>query len=154
MNYRELRQHIEGLSDAELDSEVTIFDDINNIVKDIEGYVYFLTDDCIIYNRVDLTAEELDNLFEVVTDAQEEKLLCCVSLRLGQNTTKRTLSGKLGSDFMPPTVYLTDDKFLLWNFTTVPFGSYWGYPLSVDGHIFPSHLAKKIIKNTKKIIKN
>ena len=120
----------------------SIFDDINNIVKDIEGYVYFLTDDCIIYNRVDLSAEELDNLFEVVTDAQKEKLLCCVSLRLGQNTTKRAMSGALAPDAMPPPVYLTDDKFLLWNFTTVPFGSYWGYPLSVDGHIFKASVMK------------
>ena len=38
MNYRELRQHIEGLSDAELDSEVTIFDDINNRYHPVKSF--------------------------------------------------------------------------------------------------------------------
>ena len=124
----------------------SIFDDIHNIIKTIDGYVYFLTDDCIVYKNVDLNTEEIDSLFEVVKDPDGKKLLSCISLRLGENTTKRQFGDKLINDAIPSEVYLTDDKFLLWNFTTVTFGSYWCYPLSVDGHIFKASDMEKFVE--------
>tara|TARA_A100001201_G_C4064333_1_gene193684 strand:+ start:239 stop:1138 length:900 start_codon:yes stop_codon:yes gene_type:complete len=121
----------------------SIFDDIHKIIEGLEGYVYFLTDDCIVYQPATLSVEELDNLFETVRDLEQNKLLSCVSLRLGENTTKRMAGGELIADAIPSEVYLSGNKFLLWNFTSIAFGGYWCYPLSVDGHIFKVSEMKK-----------
>lgn len=140
-SYSMLMQEHEDVSFVEQSN--SIFDDIHNMIEQIEGYVYFLTDDCIVYKPVDLNTEEIDNLFEIVRDPEQNKLLSCISLRMGENTTKRMFGDNLITDAIPSEVYLTDNKFLLWNFTTVTFGSYWCYPLSVDGHMFKASDMKR-----------
>mgnify|MGYP001158236965 FL=1 len=131
-----------------------IFDDIQSIVssKYFDGvsetyravysdpfkYVTFFTDDDIIYKSLGITKEDVSLAFE--------NNACCVSLRLGANTTMRDYGdGVLREDTVPSEV-MRLGNLLAWNRTSIPTGGYWAYPLSVDGHIFKTSHMKKFIE--------
>jgi len=93
----------------------------------------FFTDDDIIYNNV-----YEDDIDECLNDDD----IFCFSLRLGTNIT-HCYTMKCDN------VLITnkrDEKFIWWNWSK----SYadFGYPLSVDGHIFRTKEIKKLIKAT------
>lgn len=90
-----------------------------------DKYITFFTDDNIVYQEFD--AQELIDCF----DAQS----CCFSLRLGLNTYARDIGGKMYQDILPTEAKLYADT-LTWDRTALPYGGYWNYPLSVDGHVF------------------
>ena len=130
-----------------------IFDDIQSIVSSkyfddmSETYravysdpfedVTFFTDDDIIYKDLGITEEDVSLAFE--NDA------CCISLRLGANTTMRDYGdGVLRGDAVPSEV-MRLGNLLAWNRTSIPIGGYWAYPLSVDGHIFKVSYMKKFL---------
>ena len=106
----------------------SIFEDIEIILNDSSEYVMFFTDDDIVYRKCELTEDDINSAFS--NDA------CCVSLRLGINTTMRDYGdGVLRRDNIPEQI-MRISNILVWNRTSIPVGGYWAYPLSVDGHIF------------------
>jgi hypothetical protein len=104
-------------------------------ISDTESdYTCFFTDDDIIYRKVD---EQ-----EMVSKLEEDNMTFCFSMRLGLNTTTcytMNCDNVIRPDF-------EDDKFISWDWS-VHYMDF-GYPLSVDGHIFRT---KEIHKLTKKI---
>jgi hypothetical protein len=106
----------------------SIFFDVMLLVNNsTTEYVCFFTDDDIVYNSVNISDDQLNNVFNVGC--------CCLSLRLGINTIKRDYGdGVLRNDSVPR--YNSLPPFIVWNRTGIPVGGYWSYPLSVDGHIF------------------
>jgi len=94
----------------------------------------FFTDDDIIYNKV---CES-----DIIQCLQNENVFC-FSLRLGFNVNYcYTLNCE---NILIPDK--EDEKFVWWNWTK----SYadFGYPLSVDGHVFRTKEIKKLIKATR-----
>lgn len=85
--------------------------------KNNSKYVMFLTDDAMFVNSVDLSEDVFEWLDEKPYDRQ-------ISLRMGigmngQNQTVRQIN-----------------NHIYWNFYNNRGNSNWGYPFSVDGHIY------------------
>lgn len=114
-----------------------IFLDVTCSVREAKNsYICFFTDDDIVYRKVSFNADNL-NMLKNLRDPEKNPVeFCCISLRMGLNTTYRRSEndGELYYDMIPETDKL--EHFLLWNRTHIPCGGYWAYPLSVDGHIF------------------
>jgi len=101
-------------------------------------HVLFFTDDDIVYRKFEHQYESIinDELF-------------CTSLRLGTNTfvqDQYTNSNCL----IPDEVIMGEQLIRKWNWKEQRKDTNFAYPFSVDGHMFPSDLAKKIINNTPK----
>lgn len=104
----------------------SIYEDIKNALeKSKNNYVCFFTDDNIFYRHVGFI--DLDPLFNIDD-------ICCLSLRLGYNTSKRFHLGNGSIDI--PIAYNQNGDFLFISKTDHKYGSYWSYSHSVDGHIF------------------
>ncbi len=106
--------------------------EINN--KDSE-FTCFFTDDDIIYRKID------EN--EITSKLKEDLDCFCFSLRLGLNTK---VCYTMNSDNMSVNPNFEDNKFISWDWTNHDFD--FGYPLSVDGHIFRT---KEIYKLSSKV---
>ena len=95
-------------------------------------YTCFFTDDDIIYNVID----------EKFVECLNDNDVFCFSLRLGFNVN-HCYTMKCENVLVPDK---QDEKYVWWNWAK----SYadFGYPLSVDGHIFRTKEIKKLIKAT------
>lgn len=102
-------------------------------------FACFLTDDCIFYRKVPSLSSMLINL-------ASEKMKC-ISLRLGSNICQRQ-SGKDMTVDLPSGQVFKDETstWIMWNFFSCLYGSYWCYPMSVDGHIFKRTVLKKMLE--------
>ena len=101
-------------------------------------YVLFFTDDDIVYRKCEHQYEDIIN-----------SELFCASFRLGTNTfvqDQYTNSNCL----VPDEVIMGQDPLRIWNWKAQTKDTNFAYPFSVDGHMFPADLAKKIINNTPK----
>jgi hypothetical protein len=101
-------------------------------------YVNFLTDDCIVYKKV-----ILDKGFENILS---DPAVCCFSLRLGSNIKYRFHNQSKFYENIPAFQKL--DEFLVFNRLSIPPGGYFGYPLSVDGHIFKKVDLQELVLKT------
>lgn len=103
-------------------------------------FVCFLTDDCMVYRNVPDLSAALKHLKE---DAQTK----CISLRLGLNIDSRQIESSLTQDVPNTPIYSFGDQeqFIIFNHFQNRYGSYWCYPMSVDGHIFPRLKIKNIV---------
>jgi len=112
----------------------SLFVDILAVISGVmSDYVCFFTDDNIVYRKVDITKDDVNNLFNLV-GAHGERIGCsCLSLRLGVNIKKRDFGSGFVDELIPPLYSMP--PFFVWGFTGLPPGGYWSYPLSVDGHI-------------------
>ena len=114
----------------------SFYTDICDIVYSFksESTVMF-TDDDIVYQNVNVVADVLQQL--------QHSNFACFSLRLGFNTTQRQVGTVFVNEIMP-TFGVNYGDCMLWNRTEhMPF-SYFGYPLSVDGHIFSTKKLRQI----------
>lgn len=117
----------------------SLFEDIFVAINSYDNlYCCFLTDDCIMYQQSpNLNNENLNNIF-----AMEN--ICCFSLRLGSNITKRGFKDELEFKWFDDklqyvnglNVWKNGLGFICWDRTQHLYGGYWNYPISVDGHIF------------------
>jgi len=98
-------------------------------------YVVMFTDDDIVYKMVNIPASTLSHL--------DNDVFGCYSLRLGLNITKRQMEDKWYND--TTQVNFLNESEIIWNRTSVLPHSYWGYVLSVDGHIFNKRKLQKIL---------
>ena len=108
-----------------LESDCLFIDTLNAIVSSEDDYICFLTDDDIIYALAPVIDENLFGNPEV----------CCVSLRMGLNITRRRHNGQQGKD-EPKVVLDASNDCICWPKSFHNYGSYWSYSLSVDGHVF------------------
>lgn len=101
-----------------------------DLIKSDYEYTCFFTDDDIIYEKFDE---------KIITDVMEQDSeIFCFSLRLGKNIK---VCYTMKSDNILVPLY-EDDKIVKWNWSVHYLD--FGYPLSVDGHIFRTHEISKL----------
>ena len=111
-----------------------IFVATQTIIKNSKNdYIGMFTDDIIAYRQTTNGRKILDALETLVDGSDEAVYPFVFSLRLGGNTTQREHYGELYNDILPEVFQVDDSLFWMW--TMIPYGGYWGYPLSLDGHI-------------------
>lgn len=86
-------------------------------------YIAFLTDDNIVYKKCNNNIEEIHSIMSIPD-------ICCISMRMGLNITKRD------NHNVPLPIFSKIGNYAVWNRTNYLAQSYWNYPLSLDGHIF------------------
>jgi hypothetical protein len=96
------------------------------------NYTTFFTDDDIIYRAV--------NEEEMISKLKSDKDSFCFSMRLGLNVNK-CYTMKCDNVIIPD---FESDKFISWNWQVHLMD--FGYPLSVDGHIFRTEEISKLTK--------
>ena len=110
-------------------------EDVLNSIQNTESdYTSFFTDDDIVYRTL--------NEDDLTSKLKEDKDAFCFSTRLGLNTNK-CYTMKCDNVIKPS---FEDEKFISWDWK-IHYMDF-GYPLSVDGHIFRT---KEILKLTKKV---
>jgi hypothetical protein len=96
-------------------------------------YICFFTDDDVIFQ------ETQENDLRDALKLFKDPAFSCFSLRMGFNICERQVGENIYHTFPYHVQFLkpeTNDSIVMWDRTTVPFGDYWSYFLSVDGHIF------------------
>ncbi len=88
----------------------------------------FFTDDSILYRKMEASYEEIENLFNI-------DQAMCLSLRLGENTYIQNPYKKTISE-TPKNCAWIHDRFMGWEWYLLPSSSNFGYPFSVDGHVY------------------
>lgn len=109
-------------------------EDVLNLLNSDKEYSCFFTDDDIIYKSFDVN--------KVIDSIESDEDVFCFSLRLGVNTN-------FCYAMNTPNVfrdYDNNDGILKWDWSVHYLD--FGYPLSVDGHIFKT---KDIFKLTRKV---
>ena len=115
--------------------------DTTRIIESCEDYVCFFTDDDIVYKSVETSIESIVNLFDKHLE------IFTLSLRLGGNTYVQNIWTGQNCDLPKKTA--TIDEYVIWRWKDMsPWGNF-GYPFSVDGHIFRSADILKIISQYK-----
>jgi len=113
-------------------------------MKHWEDYVLFFTDDDIVYKNFEHTFGLIDAKFK-----NHEELLT-LSLRLGTNTFVQDQYQNTMC-FVPDEIMKQEKTIRTWDWKeeSANYGATnFGYPFSVDGHIYKSKDAKWIIDNT------
>lgn len=114
------------------------YDDLCNIDKNIKNTsTVMFTDDDIVYREINIHSNVLQQL--------QNNNFACFSLRLGMNTTKRQIGTIFVNESLP--IFGNNNGAMIWNRTELLPFSYFGYPLSVDGHIFASHKLNSIFND-------
>lgn len=101
--------------------------------------VCFFTDDDIFYREPNFTRSDVNELFDDID-------ICTLSLRLGKNTLIQDIYTNTQS-VLPNKPYKYGDKFIMWPFRSIPPHMNFGYPLSVDGHIYCKGVLINVLKN-------
>jgi len=114
----------------------------HNIIELLEesiGLTSFFTDDDILYGEIPYSNNQMESIFS------ELDILGTFSLRLGLNTYIQ--DPYLGSHAIKPTseFHQLDEKAILWRWIDCPSYGNFGYPLSVDGHLFRTTEIKRIL---------
>ena len=113
-------------------------------MKHWQEMVLFFTDDDIVYRKFEYNY----NIFTWASKAQwHQHDSFCTSLRLGTNTfvqDQYTNSNCL----IPDDVIMGEGPTRFWNWKEQQKDTNFAYPFSVDGHVFPFHIAKRMVNNT------
>jgi len=117
----------------------TLLDEISE-EKNSHQLTCFMTDDCVFFNPI-YRHFTLDQIYDLLNYDDS----CCVSLRVGLNTTIQTY---YLNDKLPSLEYVDCGGFIKWNHYPYPQHSTYGYIFSVDGHIFRSDLIRDFYETT------
>lgn len=111
-------------------------EDTLNLMSKSYEYTTFFTDDDIIYRPIGSVEEVTDMI-------KNDEDVLCFSLRLGENTK---FCYTMNCENILKNQEVINDKFIKWNWSVhyVDFG----YPLSVDGHVFRTGDITKLVRNT------
>lgn len=104
------------------------------------GYLMMLVDDMILRKSIDISWEIMERTLKMSN-------MCCLSLRLGANTTWQYQTNSPISR-MPSFNNREDGKILWWNRLSCSPVENFNYPLSTDGHIYKSSFIIPLIKQT------
>lgn len=106
--------------------------DTLTILKDsCQKHVCFFVDDNIVYDAPNTYGNQVSYILENVEEAG------CFSFRLGKNTTIQDPYINKKVDPMP--IFYSFGLFLVWDWTAQPYNNF-GYPFSVDGHVYNTKL--------------
>ena len=104
--------------------DLSLFRDTHQAVMSTDNdYINFLTDDDIVFMNTPVD-------YSLLKDPDTS----CISLRMGLNICYREHSGIRTEDKLDQ--HLEQNDMMLWKRTVKPYGSYWSYSLSLDGHVF------------------
>jgi len=108
-------------------------EDVEALLSDGRQVACMFTDDDIVYEKCRFTYNEASRILD-------ELHMCCISLRLGENTTIQDPYAGTNT-YMPSVTQRLDDFFdleraFVWDARAIPNHLNFGYPMSVDGHIF------------------
>jgi hypothetical protein len=110
--------------------------DTIEILKAAKEHVCFFVDDNLMYRSCNYTGEYIEALMTQVNHAG------CFSLRLGRNTTIQDPYSKMPVRPMPNFIEVQVEGWpnsLAWQWNHLPKNNF-GYPFSVDGHIYNTQL--------------
>jgi hypothetical protein len=108
--------------------EVDFIPDFLNALKTCKSeYICGVVDDCVFYKKIASTAEEIENVMEKAN-------AFCFSFRLGLNTTTQNYLDP--SFYVPLKIYDENKHFIKWNWKSWDDRLNYGYPISLDGHVF------------------
>lgn len=124
---KEKYQNVNFISENDFKSQTL------NLLNQNYEYSCFFTDDDIIYNSFNET--------DIIKTMSENPEIFCFSLRLGKNV-KVCYSMKSENVLIPES---ENDNIIIWNWTKHYMD--FGYPLSVDGHIFKTKDILKLSTN-------
>lgn len=125
--------------------ESNYYEDVMNLTRFPSKYTCFLTDDDIIYRKIPVSSAEIDaNMSSIQYDINTP---LCLSLRLGLNTYIQ--DQYIGQVVVRPEPLYCDGKILAWDWSKVPSYTNFGYPFSVDGHIFATDVMYKLLSELK-----
>lgn len=113
-------------------AEQNFEDDTKNILNNAKDHICFFVDDNLMYRGTHLNEAYIEALMTQVEGAG------CVSLRLGHNTIVQDPYSGAKVQPMPNFVQLEVEgqrPVLAWKWTDLPANNF-GYPFSVDGHIY------------------
>lgn len=107
------------------------YDLYQNVCVAHNKYICLFTDDDIVYKKVKFDSD--------VTSLLDDNSFVCYSLRLGHNIVHRDIYNEkhevITVNDVLPTIY-EYNNMTIWNRIAIPYGGYWNYAFSVDGHIF------------------
>jgi len=106
-------------------------EDLMNLLKSDYKYTTFFTDDDVLFDKVDL---------QTIEEALNKEDVFCFSLRLGKNTTY-CYSENQNNQIV---ISGEENNFIYWDWQKSWYD--FGYPLSVDGHIFKTKEISKLTK--------
>lgn len=114
----------------------------NDLIEIVNIYnkICFFTDDDVVFRNPSISRESISGVLS-------NKNTACISLRLGNNLTIQDIFTNL--PISKPRYYRRADKYLFWNFASVQSDTDFGYPLSVDGHIYNKHIVLPLLNNIK-----
>lgn len=138
MRVQELHPNVEFVAEFEYQNNIKDILDVHS------KYSTFFTDDDIFYRE--LSKAEETQLLEIFDFLNGE--LACFSLRLGLNTYIQDPYNN--AQTIPPTSgFIGSDDLILWEWrTALPYMNF-GYPLSVDGHVFLTDTFRDIFNKFK-----
>ncbi len=99
-----------------------------------EKYVVFYCDDNIWKESFNLNCKEFYTF-------KSNEIICCFSLRMHPRISKCYTAN---IDTPPPEIPYSNDPYI-WNW--VGLKGDWGYPMSIDGHIFRYDFIRNLLKN-------
>lgn len=136
--YKCLKENYPGLNWVEQED---YYQNILELVDESHEFTTFFTDDDIFYRPINKRQIHIQDLFE------DMDILACLSLRLGLNTYIQ--DPYIGSQVIAPSsnFHYLDNDFIVWRWQDCPPYGNFGYPLSVDGHIFRTNELKQILSD-------
>ena len=116
-------------------SDSLLKDVLHAILGAKNDYICFFTDDDIFYRP----------FYQDNFGFLDQKVLSCLSLRMGLNIAERWTEGNKHKDTC--NGYYPDQAttMMFWNKTIHYYADYWSYDLSVDGHVFQRDNIAKMI---------
>jgi hypothetical protein len=117
------------------------YQNVLELVDEAFTLTSFFTDDDILYRNIPISHINLLSVFEEL-----EGILGTLSLRLGRNTYVQDPYNNI--NVVEPTSgfhYIENNKIFAWRWDHCPSYGNFGYPLSVDGHIFRTGEIKRIL---------
>lgn len=124
--------------------EVNYYEDIKSLVDVDYKLTAFFTDDDIMYGEIPVHRFHIQSLF------RELDPVCCLSLRLGLNTVIQ--DPYIQSPTQPPSSgfhNIESGRFIAWQWRDCPPYMNFGYPMSVDGHIFRTSELANVLSQCK-----
>ena len=107
--------------------EHNLVEDFFKYLEDSDSdYICGMTDDCVVYKKVPASSQLVESMLE-------HEDVICFTLRLGLNTE---IQSYLSEGRYVLTEYEENAVGIKWNYSTFAHTANYGYPITLDGHIY------------------
>ncbi len=111
-------------------------------VTSLDDFTAIFTDDCVAFKKAPQSSEEFIRRYLGYNSG------LCVSFRLGLNTTLQDYrTGRCQRPLDAGNMQSFDEGFISWPWQKYPPHDNYGYPIGMDGIIYPSSFLKEITEN-------